>query len=151
MDYKDINKRVYVPVEAGTLSERMAADLESRDKKGRGYSAEILRLWSKAGYQLQEIGGGILHSWVAMESEGELHGMDRAQKASVLISLLERVAGEQYSTRNIKQIVDADDVVKPLEPPAPEPEPEPEPLKKAEPEPEQKLPSFEDHKASYMA
>ena len=86
-----IDKRLNIGVQPGTVTERMALYLEESDKAGFVSYVERLRRWSIIGFQLQELGGGVLEGWQAMERDGELDGMSRAQKAVVLSDLLKRV------------------------------------------------------------
>ena len=86
-----IDKRLHIGVQPGTVTERMATYLEESEKAGFVSYIERLRRWSIIGFQLQELGGGVLEGWQAMERNGELDGMSRAQKARILSDLLQRV------------------------------------------------------------
>jgi len=86
-----IDKRLNIPVQEGTVTERMARYLDDSENAGFVSYIERLRRWSIIGFQLQEIGGGVLEGWQAMERNGELNGMSRADKARVLSDLLQRV------------------------------------------------------------
>ena len=73
----------------GTVSERLESALED-ERKGGGIN-RALQSWVVAGFQLQELGGGILETWLALEKNGELAGMSKDKRARVLVNLLERL------------------------------------------------------------
>ena len=84
-----LNKKITFPILPGTVSERLADALE--DERKAGGINRALQAWVIAGFQLQELGGGVVETWLALEKNGELAGMTKTQKARVLCELLERL------------------------------------------------------------
>lgn len=104
-----IDKRLTINVADGSVTERMADTLNG----GRVKITESLRNWCIAGYQLHELGGGVIHAWLGMEANGELDGMESGEKADVLINLLHLAKGGTPATRetsppDIESVVDND-------------------------------------------
>ena len=102
-----IDKRVNIPVYMGSVTERMANYLDDSEKKGMVSCVERLRRWSVVGFQLQELGGGIVEAWLSMERDGELNDKSKAEKAEILIHMLERVSGSGVKPKK-KAVVVAD-------------------------------------------
>ena len=88
-----IDKRLTITVHKGTVTERMA-DLIQESETGRhGFSGERLRTWSIVGFLLEELGNGVMDAWLAMERNGELEGMSKAERADKLSGFLRNVSG----------------------------------------------------------
>ena len=87
-----IDKRLVIPVVRDTVTERISDHLHESEKRGIQIT-ENLRTFTIAGFQLQELGGGVIDSFLGMERNGELHGLSRQDRAKILINMLERVAG----------------------------------------------------------
>ena len=84
-----LNKKLSLSVVPGTVTERLVNALEE-ERKGGGIN-RALQAWVIAGFQLQELGGGILETWLALEKNGELSGMSKKERARVFIHLLNRL------------------------------------------------------------
>lgn len=109
-----LKKTVHLPIIEGAASERLAARVAELEGK-YGQINKNLNAWLTAGFMLNELGGAVLQTWVALDESGELEGMDNTEKAQMLIELLERI------DRTIKRPVK---VVKEEKTTAPPPEPE---------------------------
>ncbi len=92
-----LNKKITFPIIPGSVSERLANTLED-ERKGGGIN-RAMHGWLLAGYQLQELGGGVVETWLALEKNGEMDGMNKTQKARVLCGLLERMETMAYPIR----------------------------------------------------
>lgn len=90
-----IDKRIVIGITEETITERLHKFLNRSRNKGRGVETEHLRNWIITGFQLQELGGGVMDAWMSVERNGELDGLSKSEKASVLISMLERIADRE--------------------------------------------------------
>ena len=113
-----IDKRIIIPVVDNTSSERLLNQLKEGEKKGVKVT-DNLRKYIFAGFQLQEIGGGIIDAWLGMEENGELKHLSKDEKAQILINMLDRISGNPSST--VEVVHKKEDMVKNKEPDPPKP------------------------------
>ena len=86
---KTINKKLAFVAVPGTVTERLSHAMDT--EKNTGNMNRAMTQWITAGFQLQELGAGVIETWLAMEKNGEMASLTRAQKAHVLANLLARV------------------------------------------------------------
>ena len=83
-----LQETVNLKLNPDTVTDRIAATLDRAKQRGRGFGSACNKRWYVGGFMLEELGGGILGAFIAMEDRGELDGMTATQKKSVLIKLL---------------------------------------------------------------
>ena len=88
-----IDKRIVINVHRGTVTERMANYLIESEQVGMVSTVKRLQQWSLAGFLLEELGGGVLNAWVAMEQNGELANLTRSERSQKIVTLLGNITG----------------------------------------------------------
>ena len=83
-----ITETVNIAVNPGTVSERIDSELTRSKTRGRGAKASRLQKWVVGGFIMEEILNGHLAAIIDMEQRGQLDGLDRAGRLSVLLGLI---------------------------------------------------------------
>ena len=83
-----ITETVNIAVNPGTVSERIDSELTRSKTRGRGAKASRLQKWVIGGFIMEEILNGHLAAIIDMEQRGQLDGLDRAGRLSVLLGLI---------------------------------------------------------------
>lgn len=86
-----------IPVVKETATERLADNLVEL-KPQYGKTTKHFNMWTVSGFMLSELGGAVIHTWLALDESGEMDGKTPSEKAQVLIDLLQRVANSETPT-----------------------------------------------------